>query len=51
MANTFQTYTALPDGCTTSLAQMVPEERVGDMIRAYCNECDTRHAFIPAEDE
>lgn len=50
MGETYQTFKALPEDCNAFLGRMVPEEEADDLIKAYCDECERRHAFEPDND-
>lgn len=51
MSNEFVMFNALPQDCNAQLGKMVPEEETDKMRKAYCDECERRHAFVPNDDE
>lgn len=51
MSSVFVRFVALPDDCDAFLARNVAEEEADDMVKAYCDECERRHAFVPMSDD
>lgn len=51
MSDVFQTFQALPDDCNAFLGRMVPEPETDKLVKAYCDECERRHAFVPKTDD
>lgn len=51
MAETYQMFRALPSDCSAFLSRKIAEGEEGDMIEAYCQECERRHPFAPSSDD
>lgn len=51
MSDTFVRFKALPEDCRAMMGTMVPEAEATSMRKAWCDECERRHAFVPAEDD
>lgn len=51
MSSVFVRFKALPDDCNGFLARNVAEEQSDEMVKAYCEECERRHAFVPVDDD